>query len=101
MQFQNMVTALMEAKRKAQLMGRSLSAEEAQGIAGGYFEKAAERNIQNRELDFREKNAADQLAMERWRMQQMMNSAGSANQNQLYSNLLRTGGSLYGLSLLK
>jgi len=101
MQFQNIVTALMEARRKAQLEGRPLSAQEAEGISSGYFQKAAERNLQGRELDFREKNATDQLAMERWKAQQMIDSAGSASQNQLWSNLLRTGGSLYGMSLLK
>ncbi|MDD5006352.1 MAG: hypothetical protein PHS33_07660 [Candidatus Omnitrophica bacterium] len=99
--YQDMITAIMEAKRKAQLEGRPLSAEEVRGITGGYFEKSANRNLQNRELDFREKNAADQLALERWRMQKMLESAGSSNNNQLISNLLKTGGSLYGLSLLK
>ncbi len=40
----NFVQALSDARRRAQLTGRPLSAQEVSGIASGYFQDAADRN---------------------------------------------------------
>lgn len=88
--FPKMTTALMEARRKAQLEGRPLSQEEAQGIAAGYFQQAGERSLSSRMMTTRE----DALKDERWKNTELMNRAGQASNNQLLGNLINTGGSL-------
>lgn len=133
MQYQDLVQALMDAKAKAQLQGRPLSADETRGVSGGYFNQMANRNlqgkalnlqtqeaanteknratelalktrgldiqgrgldIQGQDLSFKQTYGTDQLAQDRWKAQMMMDAAGKANKNQLYSNLIKTGGTL-------
>jgi len=97
MQFQDMVKALMEARRKAQQEGRPLSPEEAQGISGAWFDTAQGRELQHKQINTME----DSLALERWKQQKMMDVANRASGNQMWNNIIKTGGSLYGLNYLR
>jgi hydroxylamine reductase (hybrid-cluster protein) len=119
MQYQDLVQALMDAKAKAQIQGRPLSADEMRGVSGGYFDTMANRNLQGKALNLRtqeladtEKNRAadlalrtkaqnfqqtygtDQLAQEKWIQQQMMDAADKTSRNQIWQNLIKTGGTL-------
>ncbi|MEN6423325.1 MAG: hypothetical protein ABFD76_15405 [Smithella sp.] len=90
--FPKMTTALMEARRQAQLQGRPLSSQEAEAIAAGYFQNAQERAAQSQAMNLQE----DQLALEKWRQKKMMEAAGQGQTNALLSNLINTGGTLAG-----
>jgi hypothetical protein len=96
MQFKDLVTALMDAKRKAQIEGRPLSAEEAQGLSAAWFNTAQDREIQGRQIT----TAEDSLAHERWKTQKMIEVANDSSRNQIWNNLIKTGGSLYGYNAL-
>ena len=54
----NFTQALMEAKRRAQLLGRPLSQQEASGIAEGYAEQASDRLAKAKALAIQEGNLA-------------------------------------------
>jgi hypothetical protein len=93
MEFNKLVSALMEARRNAQLQGRPLSAQETEGITQGYFNEAGQRAAQNRQIDTME----DRLAMERWKQQKMLEAAEKAGNNEFWNNIIKTGGSLAGM----
>ena len=97
MQFQDLVAAFMEARNKARLQGRPLSAQETRGLSEGWFSDASNKALQGRALNFKEKYGEDALAMERWKMQEMLNAAKKGNRNQLIGNALKSGVSLAGL----
>jgi hypothetical protein len=93
MEFTKLVSALMEARRNAQLQGRPLSAQETEGITQGYFNEAGQRAAQNRQINTME----DRLAFERWNSQKMLEVANKSSNNELWNNLIKTGGSLAGM----
>jgi len=88
---QNFIDALSAARRKSILTGQPLTNQEISGLSSGYFDAAANTNTENRALALSEKNAADQLAMERYNTEQQIEAAKKAGETQLYSNIGQTG----------
>lgn len=90
-EYPKLVTALMELRRKAQLEGRTPSQEEVEAISAGYFQDASQRAAQSKQVSL----GFDQLALEKWQQQKMMDAANSASRNALLSNLINTGGTMW------
>jgi len=66
--YQNFTDKLMEAKRRARLMGRPLHRSEVAGISAGYAQTASERlarrkqlSLQERSLDIQERGMEEEL----------------------------------------
>jgi hypothetical protein len=97
MEFNDLATALMVARRKAQLAGRPLSQQEAKGVSQGYFQDAGERNLQGRAINFAEKHWEDTKALEKYRRKSLMKAANRLSINELISNLANSGIALWGM----
>jgi hypothetical protein len=93
MQYNDLVKALMELRNKGQITGTASTANEVEGVSGAFFNDASNRNLQGRQVTL----GQDQLALERWKMQKMLEAANDTNRNQLIGNALKAGTGLAGL----
>jgi hypothetical protein len=87
MDYSSFVQSLMEARRRAQLQGRPMSAEEAAAATGPVIREQGERELQGQALniDF------DKLAQDRWITQQKIKKIQSESTNDLINRFLETG----------
>lgn len=88
---------LNEARRQALLSGKPFTDQETQGITQGW--RNAQLNLTNEQRQ--NQLAQDQLAQNRWATQAQMDAAGKAQNNQLFGNLINTGGSMLGTDYIK
>jgi len=84
--YQNFTDKLMEAKRRARLMGRPLHRSEVAGISAGYAKTASERlarrkqlSLQERSLDIQERGQEEEIRIaEQARKQEKHEARGAA-----------------------
>jgi hypothetical protein len=88
---------LNEARRQALLTGKPLTDQETQGLTQGW--RNATLNLTNEQRQ--NQLAQDQLAQNRWATQAQIDAAGKAQNNQMFGNLINTGGSMVGMNWLK
>ena len=105
MQFGNYLNEYVKLKR---LRGVTPTAAQAQQILSPYFDAKARANIegqklnlQEKEVNFNNQKATEQLAYQKWLANQEMALARKADRNSTFANILGTGASLGGLFLLK
>jgi GTP-sensing pleiotropic transcriptional regulator CodY len=105
MQFGNYLNEYMKLKR---LRGVTPTTAQAQQILSPYFDAKARANIegqklnlQEKEVNFNNQKATEQLAYQKWLANQEMALARKADRNSTFANILGTGASLGGLFLLK
>lgn len=93
--------ALMEAKRRARLQGRTVSQQEASGIAEGYAGQTKERALQEYQVKSQEKQFAEQLAAqkEQYAGNLSLKEREMAQQNQQYYGSLAAQKSQFSASL--
>jgi len=96
----NFIDALSDYRRRAMLTGQPMTNQEISGMGAGYFDAAANTNAANRALAISQKNAADQLAQERWTVEQQIEAAKKAQESQMYGNIAQTGMSTLGMNYL-
>jgi hypothetical protein len=93
MQYDELVKLLTAQRAHGQITGTAPTASEVEGVSGAFFNDASTRNLQGRQVNL----GIDQLALERWRMQKMLEAANEGNRNQLIGNALKSGVGLAGL----
>ena len=108
MEYNDLIKELTALRAWAQVTGTPVTEQNMAGVAGGFFNDASTKSAQNRQIDLQAQTskdnlelAGDQLELERWKMQKMMEAAKKGGRNQLIGNLLNTGVSAYGVYNLK
>ena len=97
----NFLEAINEAKRKALLTGQPLSKQEAKGMQAGWFDTASTSANARRAQILSEKQAQDRLEQERWTIEQQMEAAKKAGQNELVSNIGNNAVQTLGMDWIK
>jgi len=95
MDYSQYVQSLMESRKKAQLQGRPMSAEEAAAATEPVIREQGARELQSQALniDF------DRLAQDRWITQQKIKKIQSESTNDLINKFYETGKSLLNYKL--
>jgi hypothetical protein len=88
---------LNEARRQALLTGKPFTDQETQGLTQGW--RNAQLGLANEQRQ--NQLGQDQLAQNRWATQAQIDAAKKAQNNQLFGNLINTGGSMAGMDWLK
>lgn len=88
---------LNEARRQVLLSGKPFGDQETQGLTNAWRNSAM--NLANGQRQ--NQIGQDQLAQQRWATQAQMDAAQKAQNNQLFGNLINTGGSTLGTDWLK
>ena len=97
MQYDELVKLLTAQRAKNQITGNTGSASDVEGLSGAWFNNVANKELQGKQVNL----GIDQLALERWRMQKMLEAANEGNRNQLIGNALKSGVGLAGLYYTK
>lgn len=88
---------LNEARRQALLSGKPFTDQDTLGVTNAW--KNSAMNLANGERQ--QQLGQDQLAQQRWATQAQMDAAHKAQNNQLFGNLINTGGSMLGMDWLR
>ena len=97
--YANFTQKLMEAKRRARLMGRPLARSEVAGISAGYAATASDRLAQHKQLSLQEKMHTENLAQRKYETGQELRAAQKAEHQERQGNVAGSMGALIGGTL--
>lgn len=97
--YMNFTQKLMEAKRRARLMGRPLAKSEVAGITAGYAATASERLARMKGLKLQEKMHTENLAQRKYETEQELRIAGQARKQEKRESRLAVMGAGVGFAI--
>ena len=97
--YENFTQKLMEAKRRARLMGRPLARSEVAGISAGYAATASDRLAQHKTLALQEKMHTENLEQRKYETEQEIKVAKEAKRRETRSTAWGTAGATAGYVL--